>query len=282
MFQKNLKMYIAVAIFVIILVIGIRWYQKRTQSKYTYSDIQAGTQPPETNTYSNIVQCQVTYNTANIYATAETRPALLTTFTECVRSNVTGYVDTKCVWVSNDPTTVGAVVGNTTTTSAHVTAYNQYTSDTRAIQAAYMDLLTRATATATATTPALSVVNAGLKADLTGATRRYLATVCTDYFKTPTNDLTSTYSSWSVAPSASAAPTAYSFYASGGKITKAQVDTWAAKAADYTVDATTSEFTVGTPYLASGSTYMSDSTFSGVKNWEIARDNGPGTINPQP
>jgi hypothetical protein len=170
-------------------------------------------------------------------------------------------------------------------------AYQTFTTSTNSIKAAYVDLTTRANASASFS-PSLTIVEAALKADLTGATRKYLATVCTDYFKPGgiITDPTPTYSAWSVV-TGSTAPTAYSFYAGPtGIITAAQVNTWATKAATYTVDSATNEFTVNTPYISSGSTYNQDSTITDpfatvagtkYKNWEIARDNGPGTINPQ-
>lgn len=270
----------AAIVIVIILLIVIRW--RRSLSKYTYADITAGTGLQETTTYSNIISCQVAYNTANITATDQTRPGFMLTFTDCVRSNVNSYVENKCPWINRNPIN---------TDGSAWTAYQTFTNDTNSVKTAYADLVTRATESATFS-PSLTIVNAALKADLTGATRRYLATVCTDYFKPGGNvtDPTSTYSAWRVVTGATT-PNAYSFYAGAtGSITAAQVNTWATKAATYTVNSTTNDFTVGTPYVASGSIYNQDSTItdpyatvSGTKykNWEIARDNGPGTINPQ-
>jgi hypothetical protein len=274
---KNMKLYAGIAIFVLVLIVIII-YRRSTQSKYVYSDIKLGTTPPETTTVSNIISCQVAYNTANVTATDATRPGFLTIFNNCIRSNVGLYVDTKCPWINSDPTAANV---------AEYSAFTQYTNDQNAIQAAYVDLFTRSSDT---TSPTLETVEAALKADLTGATRRYLSTVCPAYFKTPGYDPTTTYSNWTVVPSTSAAPTTYSFWANGGKITAAQVNTWATKAVRYTVDQTTYETTTGTPYAATGSTWNADTTTvdpnatpagTYYKNWEFARDNGPGTINGQ-
>jgi len=273
--------YVGAAIVIaLIVLIVIRW--RRSLSKYTYADITAGTGPPETTTYSNIISCQVAYNTANVTATDVTRPGFMTTFTNCVRSNVNTYVDNKCPWINTNPINTD---GNA------YTAYQTFTTNTNSIKTAYADLITRATESASFS-PSLAIVEAALKADLTGATRKYLASVCTDYFKPggSATDPTPTYSAWSVV-TGSTTPTQYSFYAgSNGVITASQVNTWATKAATYTVDSATNEFTVGTPYVASGSSYNQDTTITDpfatvtgtkYKNWEIARDNGPGTINPQ-
>ena len=275
---KNAKLWFGIAVTTIVLILIALWYRRRTQSKYTYADIKSGPNPPETTTYSNIIQCQVTYNTGNLTATTQTqRDELRTRFDNCVRSNVGLYVDTKCRWVTSDPTA---------SDTNEYAAFGQFSNDQIAIQTAYMDLLARSD---TSTTPRLDVVEAALKADLTGATRRYLATVCPDYFKTPTNNPTSTYLTWTTTATAPAAST-YAFYAGAtGKITAAMVNTWAAKAAQYTTnDITTGAepFTVDAPYVSTGSTYNANSTISNpaggfYKNWEIAKDNGPGTNNPQ-
>jgi hypothetical protein len=277
-----MKLYGGITLFVII-VVAVILYRRYTQSTYTYSDIKAGQTPPETTTVANIIRCQVAYNTSNVTATDATRPGFLSTFNTCVRSNVGLYVDSKCQWINSDPTAANAT---------EYSALNRYNTDQNSIQLAYIELIANSSDT---TSPALEVVEAALKADLTGATRRYLATVCPSYFKTPGGDPTTTYTGWSVVPSSSPAPTAYSFWVSGGKITAAQVNTWATKAVRYTVDqtintGTTGDITTGAPYVATGSTWNTDTTTvdpdatptgTFYKNWEFARDNGPGTINGQ-
>jgi len=276
--MKLPKMYIGIAVVTILLILVALWYRRQTQSKYTFTQIKDDTSVTEP--YSNIVQCQVTYNTANLTATTDdTRRGLMNDFNNCVRSNTFTYIDTKCRWVETDPTQG----------STEYSAYTQFVSDQNAIKTAYMDLITRSTEN---TTPTLEIIEAGMQADITGASRRYLTSVCPGYFNTPNGDPSSTYSSWSVV-TGSTAPTAYSFYAgSTGKITAAMVNTWADKAARYTTPTSAQlltgvePFTLGLPYKATGSTYNSNSTIAkpggGVYlNWEIARDNGPGTINPQ-
>lgn len=272
----NTKFYASIILFVI-FVFAVILYRRYTKSKYTYSDIKAGTSPPETTTVSNIIACQVAYNTSNVTATDATRPGFLTIFNNCVRSNVGLYVDSKCQWINSDPTAAN---------TAEYAALQTYNNDQNSIQTAYVDLATKSSDT---TSPTLETVEAALKADLTGATRRYLATVCSGYFKTPGGDPTTTYIGWSVQTGATA-PTTYSFWANGGKITAAQVNTWATKAVRYTVDQTTNDITTSSPYVATGSIWNVDTTtvdpnaaVSGTfyKNWEFARDNGPGTINGQ-
>jgi uncharacterized Fe-S cluster protein YjdI len=277
--MKIPKMYIGIAVLTILLIIVALWYRRKTQSKYTFDDIKSGNSPPESTQYANIVQCQVTYNQANLTVTDNT--TILRAFNDCVRSNTFQYIEEKCPWIDTDP-----AQGST-----EYTKYTQFVKDQNDIKTAYMDLLTRSTET---TTPTLEVVEAAMQADITGASRRYLTTVCPDYFKTPNNDPTSTYSTWSVVTGATApSATTYAFYAGAtGKITAAMVNTWAGKAARYT-SATREKllngdepFMVGTPYVARDSTYNSNSTIAkpggGVYlNWEISRDNGPGTNNPQ-
>lgn len=278
---KNVKFYGGVILVCLALIIIGLWLRRRAQSKYTYNDIKVGTVAPETDAYSNIVTCQSTYNTSNATATTQTaRDALLVTFNECVRSNVTGYVDTKCRWINTDATSANSA------TAGEQTIFNQYQTDINAIQGAYADLFTR-----TSDPTATNILNAALKADLTGATRRYVSSICTGYFKSNVNgvvsDPSTTFAGWTVktAGAGTTAPTTYSFWAgTTGKITQAMVDTWAAKAASYTVNAT-DDFVVGSA-LVTPSTYNANSTISNPAggfylNWEVARDNGPGTYIPQ-
>ena len=290
---ESIKKPLGIAVIIIALVLLVLWYRRRNQSKYTYNQIKTGGSPPESTTYSNIISCQTQYNLSNVTATDATRPALLNTFNQCVRSNVGFYVDTKCAWVTSD--TNGNVIAPTTVgvngaTASDVAAYTQFTNDQNAIQTAYVNLFTISSET---TSPTIDIVDAAFKADLTGATRRYLSTVCSNYFQTATTNPSTTYSAWTVATGATA-PTAYSFWAGAtGKVTTAMVNTWAAKAARYTAnDVSTSAgldpYTVGTPYLATGSTYNQNSTIANpsatgtfYQNWEVSRDNGPGTINSQ-
>jgi len=274
---KNIKVYVgAVLVCVALIIIGL-WLRRRAQSKYTYNDIKTGTGPPETDAYSNIVSCQSEYNTKNATATTNAeRNTLLNTFNECVRSNVTVYVDTKCKWINTDATSANSA------TAGEQTIFNQYQTDINSIQGAYADLFTR-----TSDPAATVILNAALKADLTGATRRYVSLICTGYFKSNVNgvvsDPSTTFSGWTVktAGAGTTAPTTYSFWAgTTGKITQAVVDTWAAKAASYTLNAT-DDFVVGAP-LTTTSTYNANSTITNPAggfylNWEVSRDNGPGT-----
>lgn len=289
------KTHIGIAVVIIALGLLVLWYRRRTQSKYTYAEIKAGPAgTPEANTYSNILTCQVTYNTSNISttATASDRQGFMTTFNQCVRSNVGFYVDTKCVWVTTDTngnTIVPTTVGVNGATQININDYTQFTNDQNSINTAYVDLFTRSSDT---TSPTLEMVDAAFKADLTGATRRYLSNVCPNYFKPATgSDPSATYTAWRVVTGGTTAPTTYSFWAGAtGKITDTAVNAWAATAARYTsaTDAqltTGSEpYTVSTPYLAAGSTYNQPSTIANpasagtfYQNWEVSRDNGPGT-----
>jgi hypothetical protein len=139
---------------------------------------------------------------------------------------------------------------------------------------------------------------AARKADLTGATRKYLATACpatsgpgfytqADYGITTTVDATTglttfgvdatktypdpvsqVYSQWTTSP-ATTSPV-YGF--SAANVTKTNITNWAIGAGDLS-----SSTTPSAGLVASGSSYSNVGT-NQIPNWVVARDFGPGTV----
>ena len=238
--------------------------------------------------------------------------------TTCITSNVQIYMDNKCPWTSKTPTSADMTA---TATGGGVpwTTYQTYKDTNLAIiNDAYANLVLTAPATATATEPSLTMIQAAREADYTGATRAYIQSVCPDYYAQ-----TSGYNPGTTAD-ASLPNSPYNAYQadlttatlSGGAtallgsigfnknlVTKANILNWAKYASVTNAVQTTngvysgggvfdgSDFllkpsTLGTSLYnnstgvtQSGSTApASTTTFQGSKNWEIAQDVGPGTV----
>ena len=158
----------------------------------------------------------------------------------------------------------------------------------------------------------LSYVQAARQADLTGATRAYLSSACTNFYTTSTIDPSALYQGWTIASSTPAAQTTstgiYYFNNSASQpiaTASAAWDgtsvKWLKYAASFAGISSSSKPT--TPLLSSGSSwnnlvpysltatpsstglYATSSTVinasgvpQGPPNWAVARDFGPGTM----
>ena len=211
---------------------------------------------------------------------------------------VTTYVQAKCPYTNGiQPGQSGGGPATTATTAA----WTAYQSDIRAIRLAYAPFILAPT-DATTTTLTVDIVRAARKADLTGATRKYLSSVCpatsgpgfytsADYGMTTTTDssgltvvtpntnvtypdpVSAKYNEWRVYTATPTGSTlSYGFYGDPSFLTRAKIAAWAVGAGVITTDGTAP--TAG--MLASGSKYSSAS--GGIPNWVVARDFGPGTI----
>jgi len=240
---------------------------------------------------SALVSCQDTYareTINNVAGAAANR-------TTCIATAVAPYTRGHCQWLPADgqplpvPTAGDALI-----------AYTAYQNDIKAVQLAYVSTANRAAAgqfagLTTNTTKANEIVSAARAADITGATQKYLATVCPGFYAPgdpakASEDPSTGYKGWTAVSAASDAlpQTAGSqkhFYASStGGITDAAVLTWAQYAR--TVTFTPGEgLTATTGYLAtsvtvSGTTYSDKSGrgATGAENWRLAYSAGPGTF----
>ena len=181
---------IAIAVAVLVTILLVVLFRRR--SKYEW--LVTTTPTTEDTTLSNtLLGIQNTYNEEIIAAGTDTARIIEAEKrrSEAVRSAVSTYVGAKCP-------------DATATTRANVTAANQskwdnYQTDLNNIQQAYVGLL--ATPSATGYTNNAEHVIAARKADITGATRKYIASVCSEFYKPSggATDPTSSYIQWNYA-----------------------------------------------------------------------------------
>ena len=289
---------IAVAAVIILIVNGLL-----RRSKYSYPPSATSTDSLDTTLRTDLATCESTYSQAYIAANgnATAITTAQTTLRDCVSGKVTNYVQQKCPYTNGvQPGATGGGPATTATTAA----WTAYQSDIRAIRVAYAPFILNPT-DATTTTLTADIVRAARKADLTGATRKYLSTVCpstsgpgfytsADYGMTTTTDasglvtttptagttypdpVSAKYSQWNVYTAAPSGTTlTYGFFGDASFLTRAKIAAWAVGAGVLPTDGTTTAPTAG--MLASGSKYSSASS-SGIPNWVVARDFGPGTV----
>ena len=242
-----------------------------------------------------LVACQDTYATEVINAGTNqaAKDAAVANRTACIARAVAPYTRGHCQWLpQNDGDTIPVPPAG----DAKI-AYDAYQNDIKAVQLAYVSTANRAAAgqfagLATNTTKANEIVSAARAADITGATQKYLATVCPGFYAPgdpakASEDPSPGYKLWTAKSEAtdSVTGTQKHFYASStGGITDAAVLTWAQYAR--TVTFTPGEgLTATTGYLAtsvvvSGTTYSDKSGrgTAGAENWRLAYAAGPGTF----
>jgi hypothetical protein len=173
-----------------------------------------------------------------------------TTLATAINNRVGTYVTNKC----------GAASGTQPTTSEGAdatTAWNAYQADLGKIQGAYLVINNNASPS---TNPTSEQVIAARKADISGATRKYLATRCRTFYKTNTSDPTDTYKEWALVESGANVPaTGNGFFKPN--VTTENIKSWAQYAAK--TKSTSANLTVqpGTGAVASiGSVTVRDTT----------------------
>jgi hypothetical protein len=284
MFTRKTWTRVAIALVIIIVLFFV--YRKFTKkSEYVF--------PPTTTSdtlttrqqaySSNIDTCETIYiNAMNAAGTDQAaKDAAMNTANTCISSNVIAYYNARCPFLPGaDGTSAaitatgpGAPVGGTSNV-----AYAAYKSDIDVINAAYTDIIRQ-----TDQTMSINIIQAARKADFTGASRKYFATLCPDlYSNTTSTALTTQYLAWT---SAATGGTAYGFQAS--RVTKANIWQWAIHAgiapgtAGDTYTAPTGPL-VGPPTVTTAcanSDYNAATLNGTTPNWQIAADNGPGTVN---
>jgi hypothetical protein len=176
----------------------------------------------------------------------------------------------------------GAITGTNILNGTSNVSYVAYKADVDAINAVYTPLIAAANQVYS-----VNVMQEARKADFTGATRKYLAALCPDiYSNAVSSNLTEVYSSWTSSPVTN---TFYGFQSS--RVTTSNIWQWAIHAGErpnpVVTDTTYPYPTPGNPLLASpilasgtscGNSDYASST-GGILNWQIAQENGPGTIN---
>lgn len=183
------------------------------------------------------------------------------TFDACITAKTSEYVTSMCPWTTNSPTAGSA-------SAAVLAAKAVFDSDIGIIRTAYSALQN---SVSTALTP---VMNAARRADITGATRKYLTAVCPNYYVPATGGaVPASYSTWQASATtiASNPPTVYfdgSRLAFTDATTKAAVKARLISWAKYAATDST-----GTTAL-----FPSCTLFSANNNWKTAQQYGPGTV----
>ena len=276
------KVWTRLAIAVVVIVILIFMYRKFTKkSDYVVPPTAASDSNTtrQTSYSSNLVSCETVYINAINAAGPDTtaQGVAQTALNTCISSNVTAYYNARCPFLPSGGAAgaiigAGGIVGGTSNV-----AYMAYKADIDAINAVYTPLISAA-----GQTYSVNVIQAARKADFTGASRKYYATLCPDiYSNAASTALTTQYLAWT---SAATASTAYGFQAS--RVTPASIWQWSIHAGqnptvtDTTYTAPTAAL-ITAPTTTFGSCSNSDflSLTNGVANWQIAADNGPGTVN---
>lgn len=243
---------IAVALTVIILLLIV--IISRRRSRFVWPVASGTPDTSDTALSDQLSRAQEVYNRELIRISglpASERPAATLTaeqtFSTSVASATNTFVNGKC------PDVLKAQSGLAPTNAANQTAWNQYQTDIASIQDAYYTAMGSATAS---TTPTSNEVIAARKADLSGATRKYIATICPSFYTTDSGTPPPPYASWSYVASG----TAPSVGVLGTNVTTANINTWATKAAKTTRVNNTNGYALLAGVTTTGALTVDDST----------------------
>jgi hypothetical protein len=200
----------------------------------------------------------------------------------CISSNVQIYMDNKCPWTSKTP--------ETTDTTAYA-AYTTYQANLTKVKDAYANIILTAPSAPSATKASLAQIQAAREADFTAATRMYLNAACPAGYYAQASGTDPGSAAATKIPnspySGYVADTAATTGVNGFNktlITDANILNWAKYASTVGADG---NFTGTAPLSASTAagdplrySYKTGSTTfaSGMANWQIAQDIGPGTV----
>jgi hypothetical protein len=282
---------------VLIAVILFFVYKKFTKKSEYVMPPPASDTTTSANTYrDNIDLCERTYiNAMNAAGTNQTdKDTAMNTANACITSNVSLYYRTRCPFLPASGATSSAAFSGITYSASGApdgvvngtsnTHYVAYKTAIDAITNAYLPYLSGAGQTSSAL-----IIQAARKADFTGATRRYLSVLCPDFYTNATSSTdTIRYTNWSTSN------TSYGFDST--KVTKARIWEWAkyagiapSTASGYA--APTSPLLASTPgaltkagvttcsFGTDGAVAWSNGAWNANAAWQLAADNGPGTVN---
>lgn len=233
---------------VIVIVLALAINRYRSKSKFEWPVPTPGTD--DTQLTNDLQGYQDTYNLAMIGVNAmpagpDKTAAMMTaetTLSNAINNRVGRYVSDKCPEVSS---------GTIPTDATKVPFWNAYQSDLAKVQQAYYTVVGAATATST---PPSEQVLAARKADISGATRKYIASVCPNFYKTTTTDPTADYKTWAYVETGTA-PTNGLLKTD---VSAANVTTWAGYAAK--TKSSTSSVTVSPGAVDVGPVAVADTT----------------------
>jgi hypothetical protein len=250
------RILIGVAVVAVILI--IIFFRRRSKFEWPLPTDGTATEQADTNLTNDLNTAQDAYNVRMIGINAmpdgpNKTTAILNsekTLSDAIDDAVKTYVELKCAAV---------VTGTKPTDDAGVQAWEAYQVNLSKIGQAYYPRIKGATVSSN---PSSTEILAARKADITGATRKYIATVCPKFYKTSADDDPSpgykNWASYATEAAYNAAP------ASGTKsgfaedrITDANIGTWA----DYAATTYISSTSVS---VAAGGTTTGAITFSDV------------------
>ena len=172
----------------VIILIVVRY---RSRSKFVYP-VPAGTTPEQSDTSfsASLATCQDTYNRDLIAAQGDAARILAADSARatCIATASNTFVTAKCT-VGGKKLSEGE---EPTANTPEKAQYEIYKTNLATVQQGYVTAQRLATTTADTMN-----LNAARKADLSGATRKYIASVCPAFYTTGTANLTATYAAWS-------------------------------------------------------------------------------------
>lgn len=175
---------------VVLLVLALAIIRYRSRSKFEWP-VTTTPGADDNQLKTDLQVLQDAYNTSMItinampagQAKTDAILAAEKTLTEGINTKVSQYVSNKCPDVST---------GAAPTDSTKLPFWNTYQSDLASVQTAYYPILG-----STAATPTNTQILAARKADFSGATRKYIASICPSfYYKSVSDDPTATYKKW--------------------------------------------------------------------------------------
>jgi hypothetical protein len=277
--KKNMTRLVIAMVVIVILIFMYRKFTKKSDYVIPPTATSDTNTARQTTYSSNLISCETQFiNAMNAAGSDQTAQGVAqTALNTCISSNVTAYYNARCPFLPASGTAgaitgAGGIVGGTSNV-----AYMAYKADIDAINAVYTPLIAAA-----GQTYSVNVMQAARKADFTGASRKYYATLCPDiYSNASSSALTTQYLAWTRSATDTSS---YGFQAS--RVTPANIWQWAIHAGqpptvtDTTYTAPTAALLTA-PTTILGSCANSDflSLTNGVPNWQIAADNGPGTVN---
>lgn len=223
---------------VLLVIIGILIMVIRSQSKFAFPTNGTSSDANDNTLFNAIQECTTKYRQALALGQTDSTPPKST----CIKNAVDTYVNSKCPFV-NDSASYFASTANQGTYASAYTEYQKYMNTTASTAGSQYGVTTATNyinAVVTGiTTPAVSadIVKKARKADLTGPTRRYLASSCSGIYAPAsgsTDSVSSIYQGWT-ATQGTTLPTAgttttYGFY--NALVTGPRILEWSIKAAD--------------------------------------------------
>jgi hypothetical protein len=269
--KKNMLIIAGVLIVGLILFLIIRRF--RTKSTYTTTDDTVDSTRYNT-MKNNLQKCANALQKDLIDHNGTNTQAGLDTYNECLSSNVNQYVSNVC------PASISGVTPDSCPPNAKCdlpdwqSKYDDYQQDLRDIQDAYIEAI------ASADEAQKVIVRAARRADMTGATRRYLSRTCTNFYQPATTGLpdpTTIYQGWTTSG------TTGSYRFDPANVTMDKINSWAAYAGSPSANPPTQPLKSGTNTYTSSPpssdfVFVPEQTGVTFPYWALARDIGPGTV----